>query len=89
MIDFKGTPGPWNISFHGSANCWVVDSEAESAIAKVVKYHDDAAIQKANFDLIAASPDLFRVVLALINADVLDDALKAEAVAAVKKAVGL
>ncbi|HGE8494692.1 MULTISPECIES: hypothetical protein [Serratia] len=55
---FIGTPGPWNISFHGSENCWVVDSENDHAIAKVTCYRKDGDTQRANFKLIAAAPDI-------------------------------
>lgn len=63
MQEFKGTPGPWSVSFHGADNCWIVDSEKDSAIAKVTKYRADGDLQRANFNLIAAAPELLDFII--------------------------
>lgn len=62
MSEFIGTPGPWHVSFHGSDNCWVVDANKDFSVAKVMKYQNDGAAQKANFNLISAAPELLEAL---------------------------
>lgn len=88
-MKFKGTPGPWHISFHGSDNCWVVDSERNKAIARVTKYNNDGPAQKANFQLLAAAPELLEALQAVVRiADRKTDEFDM-ARAAINKALGL
>lgn len=92
MEGFKGAPGPWSVSFHGSDNCWIVDAENDSAIAKVTRYKGDGVVQKANFQLIAAAPELLEALQNLIAAyqpvASADNPAVNEAIRAVNKALG-
>lgn len=93
MSEFKGTPGTWNVAFHGSDNCWIVDSENDSAIAKVTRYKGEGVIQKANFNLIAAAPDLLEALqwlqMALASGTSMDICIGQEkAETAIAKALG-
>lgn len=95
MSEFNGTPGPWHVSFHGPDNCWVVDADKEAAVSKIMQYKGDGTIQKANFNVISAAPELLDV---LINAreelESYEQALTGEAYnnpainAAINKALG-
>lgn len=67
MSEFSGTPGPWHVFFHGPDNCWVVDADKDSAVAKVMRYQSDGAAQKANFNLISAAPELFEALQAALE----------------------
>lgn len=85
------TPGPWHVSFHGSENCWIVDKEKESAIAKVTKYQNDANTQQANFRLIAAAPDLLEALHSIVfnaNPALFSPGQLEQARAAIAKATG-
>lgn len=94
MSGFKGTPGPWSVSFHGPDNCWIVDSEKDSAVAKVTKYRADGDLQRANFNLIAAAPELLEALQEIWDSCCTNAASKPSkkallmAHAAIKKAIG-
>jgi len=87
MSGFNGTPGPWIVAFHGPDNCWVVDSERESAVAKIMRYKNNGVTQKANFDLIAAAPELLEAVQEAMKFSMSEEAYN-KCAAAVSKALG-
>lgn len=67
MGKFIGTPGPWHVSFHGPGNCWVVDADKEAAVSKIMQYKGDGTIQKANFNVISAAPELLDALQEMVK----------------------
>lgn len=94
MAEVKHTPGPWSahktIEAHdGMPECWQIDAEHDAVCTTQFCY---APNTEANARLIAAAPDLFEAVWALVehfervDGDAEHKAVIAKACAALSKA---
>jgi len=81
-VEKQHTPGPW---FYDESIATKILINAKHAAVAVVPYLDDEA--KANARLLAAAPELFDALQALVSA-VSEPALVAQAHAALRKAQG-
>jgi len=94
VSEFKGTPGPWHRDYAGNGNVWATNCKVADTANPVQewRYRDVAYAERAaNANLIAAAPDLLKVVENFINAldggDVDYNYLAANARAAIAKAL--